>query len=76
MTHATGEALRDAYVRGEAETRVRTVGTGKGSVSLVAEESREHQVREGGPEGGLPKTDAICDRAVDVTCGRVYVQPL
>ena len=32
---ATGEALRDAHVRGEAETRVRTVGTGKGSVSLV-----------------------------------------
>ena len=22
-------------------------------------------------EGGLPKTEAICDRAVDVTCGRV-----
>lgn len=39
MTHATGEALRDAYVRGEAETRVRTVEKGKESGSLVAAES-------------------------------------
>ena len=65
---------RRICARGSGNARAhRREGQGEW-LACRSRECREHQVRE----GGLPKTEAICDRAVDVTCGsrQSYVQLL